>query len=208
MDEREAAAGLRTLARRLGERGWLPATSGNLSILVEREPLAVAVTRSGADKQHLKDEDVLIVGSGGRVVRSASATVKPSAETAVHMELYGSLQDCGCILHVHTMFNNLVSQWYFPSGYAPLRDHELLKALDDWTPDASMDVPVVANLHDLDALARAVRDAIVPGTPGVLVRNHGIYAWGETPAAALRHLEAFEFLFEYDIRRRSLGVRP
>jgi Ribulose-5-phosphate 4-epimerase and related epimerases and aldolases len=33
--------------------------------------------------------------------------------------------------------------------------------------------------------------------PGVLIRNHGIYAWGESPLAAKRHLEAFEFLFQY-----------
>lgn len=34
----------------------------------------------------------------------------------------------------------------------------------------------------------------------MLIRNHGIYAWGDSDFAAKRHLEAFEFLFEYHAR--------
>ncbi|MFN5017663.1 class II aldolase/adducin family protein, partial [Bradyrhizobium sp.] len=43
--------------RRSAERGWVPATSGNFSIRVDAE--RIAVTRSGVDKGRLTPNDVL-----------------------------------------------------------------------------------------------------------------------------------------------------
>lgn len=205
----DAITDLRQLGDDFGRRGWLPATSGNLSVRLQADPLRFAITRSGADKQHLTDADVLCVDGRGQVVAATSRVddpphppYKPSAETVVHIELYQSIP-CGCIVHVHTMFNNLVSQLHFKAGRVHLADHELLKALGHWAEGARIDVPIVENFADLPRLGQAVREAARPDVPGVLVRNHGIYAWGEDAFAARRHLEAFEFLFEYDIRIRQ-----
>lgn len=197
----QAAEQLRQLGQDLGYHGWLPATSGNLSIRLTDNPTTFAITRSGGDKRHLVDADLLRVDLNGHVLDETS--YQPSAETAVHIELYRTIP-CGCILHVHTMFNNLASQMYFAQGHVSLVDHELLKALGHWTEGARITVPIVGNFADLQQLAQAVRDAAKPEVPGVLVRNHGIYAWGETSFEARRHLEALEFLFEYDIRLRQL----
>jgi methylthioribulose-1-phosphate dehydratase len=199
----EAARTLCRLGRIFGERGWLPATSGNLSIRLQANPLLFAITRSGADKQCLEPRDIIRVDAEGRVVDGGP--YKPSAETVVHITLYQALAP-GCILHVHSLYNNLVSEWAFERGAVTIARHELLKALGHWEEDATIDVPVVENFADLDRLAAAVRDAARPGVPGVLVRNHGIYAWGEDAFAAKRHLEAFEFLFEYVIKLWQLGL--
>jgi len=40
------------------ERGWTPATSGNFSVRIDRD--RIAITRSGVDKGALKASDVLI----------------------------------------------------------------------------------------------------------------------------------------------------
>ncbi len=34
-----------------------------------------------------------------------------------------------------------------------------------------------------------------PLSPGFLIAGHGLYAWGATMTDALRHTEAFDFLF-------------
>ncbi|MCL6517229.1 methylthioribulose 1-phosphate dehydratase [Alicyclobacillus sp.] len=202
VDFRRQAEQVRWLAQTVAAKGWLPATSGNLSVKVSDAPLRFAITRSGADKQRLALEDVLLVGpDGGPVVGTPH---RPSAETVVHVRLYQT-RECGAIVHVHTMFNNLASDVFFPQGYVELADHELLKALGHWEEGARIRVPIVENHHDLNDLAAAVADMSQEGVPGVLVRNHGIYAWGEDADAALRHLEAFEFLFEYVLRRRVYG---
>jgi methylthioribulose-1-phosphate dehydratase len=194
---------MRQLATDLARKGWLPATSGNLSLKVSGQPLTIAVTRSGADKQALRDEDVLHVDAHQQPLQSTS--FKPSAETVVHTELYEALQ-CGAVVHVHTMHNNLLSELDFQQGYVRITEHELLKALNHWEVGASIDVPIVENFHDIPQLADAVRSAVKPGVPGVLVRRHGIYVWGKNAEEAKRFLEAFEFLFEYEFKRRQFTL--
>lgn len=191
------------LARLLGERGWLPATSGNLSLRLAAAPLQFVVTRSGADKQQLTSADLVVVDAKGQLMQPHALGYRPSAEATVHGLLYETTQ-CGCVLHVHTLYNNLCSDLYYDVGAMPISGHELLKALGHWQLDAAIRVPIVDNYHDLSHLARAVADAAQTAVPGVLVRNHGIYVWGDTPETAYRHLEAFEFLFAYDALRRSV----
>lgn len=42
--------------------------------------------------------------------------------------------------------------------------------------------------------------------PGVLIRRHGLYAWGANPFEAKRHVEAFEFMWEYLFRWWPVGA--
>lgn len=202
------------LASFCSEKGWLPATSGNLSVRVRpgeggqdttnpdvEENLHFAITRSGADKTRLRVEDVLLVDDGMNIL--SPGTFKSSAETIVHVRLYEQF-DCGSIVHVHTVWNNLISELNGDEGGFFVEDHELLKALNHWEEGARIWIPIVENFHDIPTLAEAVELAASEDVPGVLVRNHGIYAWGDSTDTAKRHLEAFEFLFEYLIRLRNL----
>ncbi|MCY0876761.1 MAG: methylthioribulose 1-phosphate dehydratase [Firmicutes bacterium] len=201
--ELDEAPRLCELAKTLGERGWLPATSGNLSVIVTADPLTFAVTRSGADKSRLTPADLLTVDADARVLRKASHDFRPSAEACVHAQIYTKLQS-GAVLHVHTLANNLCSDLFAQAGAMIVTGHELLKALDHWEKEATIAIPIVPNHHDLQELAAAVGDAASASVPGVLVRNHGIYAWGDSLESAFRHLEAFEFLFAYEVMRRTL----
>lgn len=207
----QAAEEVVFLASFCGEKGWLPATSGNLSVRVRlREDgssatqagkFQFAITRSGADKTRLTVEDVLLVDDELNIL--SSNTFKSSAETIVHAKLYEQF-DCGSIVHVHTVWNNLISELNGDEGGFFVDNHELLKALNHWEEDARIFIPIVENFHDIPTLAEAVELAASADVPGVLVRNHGIYAWGDSADTAKRHLEAFEFLFEYLIRLRNL----
>lgn len=200
----EAADAVVELANTVAAKGWLPATSGNLSVRFQDNPLVFAITRSGADKTKLLASDVLFVNEESRPIEATSH--RPSAETGVHARLYRKFE-CQSILHVHTVYNNVVSQIHFANGGVHFTDHELLKALDHWEVNAAITLPIVENHHDLEALSEAVAEAATPEVPGVLVRNHGIYAWGDSPDAAIRHLEAFEFLFQYRVVMQQLARR-
>lgn len=197
MNERQAVV---DLAHFCGDKGWLPATSGNLSARVSQDPLVMAITRSGADKPVLKVEDVILVGSDTKPIEATPH--RASAETIVHAKLYDRFE-CGAIVHVHTLYNNLASDIYFSEGAVRFANHELLKALDHWEEYAAIVVPIVENYHDIPTLADAVVSVATEGVPGVLVRNHGIYVWGLDSAVAKRYLEAFEFLFQYDLLRNQ-----
>ncbi|SIS84511.1 methylthioribulose 1-phosphate dehydratase [Alicyclobacillus vulcanalis] len=190
----EARTRVIELAQFAASRGWLPATSGNLSVRVSHTPLTFAITRSGADKARLRPEDVLLLDADMRV--QGEGPYKPSAETTVHVALYQKF-DCGSIVHVHTVYNNLASELYADRGFVEIRGHELVKALGHWEEDAVVRIPIVPNWADLKRLGWAVAEAAQADVPAVLVRAHGVYAWGDTPDDARRHLEAVEFLCEY-----------
>ena len=66
-------------------------------------------------------------------------------------------------------------------------------------------MPVFDNDQDIARLAEKVdaRLANLQDVPGYLIRGHGFYTWGNSMEDALRHVEAFEFLFECELRLRG-----
>ncbi|MBG9790065.1 methylthioribulose 1-phosphate dehydratase [Brevibacillus laterosporus] len=179
-------------------RDWFPGTSGNLSIKISDVPLQFAVTASGKDKTKLSPEDYLIVDGNSSSVEPTN--LKPSAETLVHAVVYQSIPDAGACFHVHTIANNVISELYAQKQSFSIHGQELIKGLGIWEENALLNVPIVENYADIPTLAAAIKEAIRPDVPGVLIRNHGIYAWGRNDFEAKRHIEAFEFLFEYQLR--------
>lgn len=197
---------LREIKSELAARGWFPATSGNLSVRVGEfapDRFAFAVTASGKDKSKHTPEDYLVVDRHGKPTEPS--TLKPSAETLIHCEIY-RLTGCGAIFHVHTVFNNIVSELHAERGSVPIERVELIKAFNIWDEDAHIEVPVLPNYADIPKIAALVESRLDPKVPGILLRNHGIYAWGANVFEAKRHLEAFEFLFEYVYRWKALGL--
>ncbi|NGQ95229.1 methylthioribulose 1-phosphate dehydratase [Brevibacillus sp. SYP-B805] len=180
------------------KRDWFPGTSGNLSIKLADDPLLFAVTASGKDKTKLTPEDYLIVDGDAKPVEPTA--LKPSAETLIHAVVYKRIPQAGACFHVHTLGNNLISELYFGQRAFTIQGQELIKGLGIWEENARISVPIVENYADIPKLADAIGKVITPEIPGVLIRNHGIYAWGANDFEAKRHLESFEFLFEYHLR--------
>ncbi|ACO03134.1 MAG TPA: methylthioribulose 1-phosphate dehydratase [Persephonella sp.] len=193
-EKQKAVNILNDIKVKLYNRGWFPATSGNLSYKLHDDPLYFAITSSGKDKGTVTHEDVIFVDKDAKPIEKTK--LKPSAETKVHSQIY-QRTDAGCVIHIHTVNNNFISQLYFEDGYVPIKDMEMIKALDIWKEDAFIKVPIIENFFDLDRLAEEAGKSINPEVPGLLIRNHGIYAWGRDEFEAKRHVEAFEFIFEY-----------
>ena len=199
-EKQRAFAELRDIKANLAARGWFPATSGNLSVRVggfEPNAFTFAITSSGRDKSVQTPEDFLLVNEKGLPTEATS--LKPSAETLIHSEIY-RLTGAGAIFHVHTIFNNLVSELYGERKSIPVDGVELIKAFNIWDEEAHIEIPILPNYAEIPRIAELVEGAIVPRIPGIVLRKHGIYAWGANAFEAKRHLEAFEFLFEYVYR--------
>jgi methylthioribulose-1-phosphate dehydratase len=67
-------------------------------------------------------------------------------------------------------------------------------------------LPVVGNSQDMEELSRWVTAARIPSVPAVLVRGHGVYAWGMSVREAGRHLETVEFLCRVLLLARGAGI--
>ena len=133
---------------------------------------------------------------------------RPSAETALHLVLYRERPDAGAILHVHTVWNTLISARFAARGYLPIEGYEILKGLSGVTTHAHLErVPIVENTQNYEDLSRRLAAALEanPNAHGVLLSRHGLYTWGQSVADARRHLEALEFLFQVEERRLLAG---
>jgi methylthioribulose-1-phosphate dehydratase len=204
-DKQRVFAELRDIKTNLAARGWFPGTSGNLSVRLgqfDPDQFAFAITASGKDKSLQTPEDFLLVNGQGKPIEPTS--LKPSAETLIHCEIY-RLTGCGAIFHVHTVFNNLVSELFWERGSIPVQGVELIKAFNIWEEEASINIPILPNYTDISRIASLVEGSLISDIPGIVLRKHGIYAWGANAFEAKRHLEAFEFLFEYAVRWEQLN---
>jgi methylthioribulose-1-phosphate dehydratase len=185
-------------ARGCYARGWVPATSGNFSM---RSGDRLFITPSGLDKGRLAPEDLLEIGMDGTVFGGKG---KPSAETSLHLVIYGERPNARAIVHVHSVWNTLLSGRSESTGFVALRGYELLKGLSGvMTHEHEERVPVIANMQEYALLAEKLKSVLqeYADAHGVLLSRHGLYTWGESVAEARRHLEALEFLFEVEGRR-------
>lgn len=82
----------------------------------------------------------------------------------------------------------------------------MIKALGLWEENASVTVPIIDNPAHIPALAENFAHHADAGSGAVLIRNHGITAWGRTAFEAKRVLEAYEFLFSCHLK--LLSLRP
>lgn len=185
-------------ARNCYARGWVPATSGNFSV---RWGSRIFITPTGLDKGTLTPGDLLEIDLNGNAIGGHG---RPSAETSLHTVIYREREDARAILHVHTVWNTLLSGKFLAIGHVPLQGYELLKGLAGVaTHEHTERVPIIENTQNYASLAEHLSNVLSENgdVHGVLLSCHGLYTWGESVAEARRHLEALEFLFEVEGRK-------
>jgi methylthioribulose-1-phosphate dehydratase len=114
----------------------------------------------------------------------------------------------GAVLHTHSVWSTVLSQ-RAAGGEVAIGGFELLKALAGVTTHEHVErLPVVENTQDYGAMAASVTSALAayPACHGLLLRGHGLYAWGRDVVEARRHVEALEFLFEVVGRTASVSA--
>lgn len=190
-----AASALAELGRLAWSRGLVPGTSGNFSAVVQREPLRLAITRSGADKGALRTEDMLEIDAQGSVLRGAGS---PSAETAIHLAIVRA-RGAGAVAHTHSVWATRLSDTHAAAGELTIEGYEMVKGLSGVaTHEHRERVPIVENTQDWQKAAPDI-EALLRARPeahAFLIRRHGLYTWGRDAAEVRRHLETLEFLLE------------
>lgn len=182
-------------------RGWSPATSSNYSARLSATEALLTV--SGKHKGQLGLNDVLATDLSGNSLESGK---KPSAETLLHTQLYRWRPEIGAVLHTHSVNATVLSR-LTPGGSIEFEDYELQKAFSGVSTHASkVRVPIFDNDQDIERLAAKVQPWLEahPDCVGYLIRGHGLYTWGARMSDALRQIEAFEFLFECELKTRAV----
>lgn len=186
---------LASIGRAFYERGWVLGTSGNLSAVVERNPIKLAITSSGRDKSTLTPDEILLIDASGAVLKGYG---RPSAETLLHLAVV-RLRGAQAVLHTHSVWSNILSEAHAGEGGLSIEGYEMLKGLEGvLTHEHREWLPVIENSQDMTALAGSVEDTLKnqPDAHGFLLRRHGLYTWGKDLSEAKRHVEILEFLLE------------
>lgn len=190
-------------AARFASFGWMRGTSGNLSMVLSREPLRLAVTVSGLDKGELTEADIVAVDADGNAVPASAAgwagDARPSAEAAVHARI-AAVTGAGAVIHVHTVAAVAAGQRW-PSG-VELEGLEMLKGIGLPAEGLAVRVPVVPNSQDMVLLSGCIEQSRDPQVPAVIVAGHGLYAWGEDIRQARHHTEVVGWLLELALAAR------
>src|SRR5215510_10423196 len=195
---------LSIVAREFQRRGWALGTSGNISAVIEREPLRIAITASSLDKSRLSPEDILEIDAGGKVVGPSQG--KPSAETLLHLAIIAAA-GAGAVLHTHSVWSTILSDYHVGHGGFFIEGYEMLKGLEGVKTHEHREwLPIVENSQNMEALASEIRGLLDTNANihGFLIRRHGLYTWGKDLSEATRHVEILEFLLESVGRRQMM----
>lgn len=182
-------------------RGWSPATSSNYSARLSATEALLTV--SGKHKGQLGIDDLLATDLSGNSLEPGK---KPSAETLLHTQLYSWRPEIGAVLHTHSVNATVLSR-LTPGDSIEFEDYELQKAFSGVsTHESTVLVPIFDNDQDIERLAAKVQPWLEahPDCVGYLIRGHGLYTWGARMSDALRQIEAFEFLFECELKTRAV----
>jgi L-ribulose-5-phosphate 4-epimerase len=173
----------------LVKHGLVLFTWGNASAILRREGL-VAIKPSGVSYETMKPEDIVVVDLDGNIVEGRW---KPSSDTATHLVLYKAFREIGGVVHTHSTFATAWAQAgrdipnigtthadYF-GGDIPctrtMTQQETEGAYEEETGNV-----IVERFEGLN------QEYI----PGVLVENHGPFAWGKDAAEAVHNAVVME----------------
>ena len=202
-----AAEQLIEVSRDFYRRGWVLGTSGNFSVVLEEDPLRLAITASSMDKGQLAANQIVQVGESGQLLQSAE-DYRSSAETLLHLAVVRS-RVAGAVLHTHSVYSTSLSDFYKEDGRFFIEGYEMLKGLSGVSTHEHREwLPILENSQDMEKLSSEAEDLLLvnPELHGFLIHRHGLYTWGKDLADARRHVEILEFLFEAIVLRQLMRM--
>jgi L-fuculose-phosphate aldolase len=183
-----ASESLLDAGRRLGARGLIAASEGNLSVRLDAD--RILVTPAGRRKDELVADDLVVVwlDHADRDHRSRNGQA-PTSDLAIHLAVYGARPDIGAMAHAHLPASMALTL----AGEAPEPDTlPEMTILLPRLPFVAFGIPGSADLAA--RVATALADGPEPLATAVLLERHGAIAVGADPVQAVDRLELVEVL--------------
>ncbi|XZO00016.1 MAG: methylthioribulose 1-phosphate dehydratase [Microcoleus sp.] len=184
-------------AKHFYDRGWMVGTAGNLSSRLDDG--SFWITASGCQKGKLTATDFIRMNLDGIILEQPDPHSRPSAETSIHLAVYQSFPEAQACYHVHSIEANLVSR--LATGDAvSLPAIEMLKGLGVWEENPQVSMPLFTNYFSVPKIAQEIGELFAispPQVPALLIRDHGVTVWANSPATAYNYIEIVEYIFRY-----------
>jgi L-ribulose-5-phosphate 4-epimerase len=170
----------------LPAHGLVKFTWGNVSGIDRRSGIVI-IKPSGVRYEDMQAGDMVAVDlqSGKQV----SGGMRPSSDTATHLELYRKFPEIGGIVHTHSMWATVFSQMCRPIPPLGTTHADYFYG----------EIPCTRPMTDTEILGdyeretgRVIAEAYREGVPAVLVANHGPFAWGRDAEDAVHNAAVLE----------------
>lgn len=192
----------------LPKHGLVTFTWGNVSG-IDREQGLVVIKPSGVSYEEMKAEDMVVVelGTGKKV----EGSLKPSSDTATHIELYKAFPNVGGIVHTHSRWATSFAQAgrgikalgtthadYFYGEIPCTRKMAPAEIQGDYEKETGLVIRETFAGKDPDAI------------PAVLVYSHGPFTWGKDPMNAVHNAVVLEEVAFMNLHAMMLtpGIPP
>ncbi|WP_281424628.1 L-ribulose-5-phosphate 4-epimerase [Paludibacterium yongneupense] len=173
----------------LPEHGLVTFTWGNVSG-IDREKGWVVIKPSGISYARLGLADLVVLDLEGKVVEGK---MRPSSDTPTHLELYRRCPTLGGVVHTHSTHATAWAQACmaipaFGTTHADYFHGEVPCSRALTREEVDGDYELNTGRVIIEALAG--RDPLA--MPGLLVREHGPFAWGSDAAGAVHNAVVLE----------------
>ncbi|CAO2833388.1 unnamed protein product [Amaranthus hypochondriacus] len=214
----EAKSLITELCRQFYHLGWVGGTGGSITIKVHDDSVPkpeqlIIMSPSGVQKERMLPEDMYILSSDGSIIWTPSPKPYPhkapkcSDCAPLFIKAY-HMRNAGAVIHSHGMESCLVTMMNPTSKEFRITHMEMIKGIQGHGYYDELVVPIIENSaheRDLtDALAAAIE--AYPKATAVLVRNHGIYVWGDSWISAKTQAECYHYLFDAALKLYQMGL--
>ncbi|MDO4757872.1 MAG: L-ribulose-5-phosphate 4-epimerase [Rikenellaceae bacterium] len=174
----------------LVKHGLVIFTWGNVSA-IDREKGLVVIKPSGVDYDDMKASDMVVVDLDGKIVEG---DLNPSSDTATHLEIYKAFPEVGGIVHTHSTYATAWAQAGkdIPNIGTTHADyfHRAIPCTGSMTADQMGEYEKHTGTVIINRFVEAGMNPM--HTPGVLVKNHGPFAWGKDGDEAVHNAVVME----------------
>lgn len=173
----------------LPAQGLVTLTWGNVSG-IDRKRGLVVIKPSGVPYEALQVDSLVVVDLEGRVVDGDN---RPSTDTPTHLALYRALPDANGVVHTHSTW---ATAWAQAGRQIPVLGTTHADLCPGPVPLTGSLGPDEVEAGYEEATGALVVEAMggrpVSEVPAVLVRGHGPFTMGHSPAAAVEHAVTVE----------------
>lgn len=174
----------------LVKHGLVIFTWGNVSG-IDREKGLVVIKPSGVDYDVMTADDMVVVSlETGEVVEGK---LRPSSDTPTHLVLYRAFPEIGGVVHTHSTYATAWAQAGIDLPNIGTTHADYFHQAIPCTADmGEVEVRGDYELETGNVIVRRFEGMNPIHTPGVLVKNHGPFTWGKSPAEAVHNAVVLE----------------
>lgn len=179
------------IARKMGEKGLVVGSLGNVSARDPLDPHVMHITPTALPYERIAPSDVASMNLNGKILRG-----QPSSEWRLHAAIYRAFSEVNAVVHAHGIY---AQAWSFLGEPLPAYTEELRLFAG-----GNVRVAPYAPSGTRELADRAVE--ALKGRRAALLARHGIVAVGASLEEALTLCEIVERQAQVALLLRTLGA--